>query len=57
MIQSADISKCCTETQPKTASNAGVEASWLGKTQLFSLNIVSNVKLTYIYVWDHYIII
>ena len=30
---SANISKCCTETlKPQTASKAGVEARWLGKT-------------------------
>ena len=29
-----DVTKCCTETKPKpqTASNADVEAQWLGKT-------------------------
>ena len=33
LLISADISKCYTETQPKTpANNADVEARWLGKT-------------------------
>ena len=34
LLTSADVTKCCTETslKPQTASNAGVEAQWLGKT-------------------------
>jgi hypothetical protein len=34
LLTSADVTKFCTETQPKIpiASNAGVEARWLGKT-------------------------